>query len=116
MQFSLETLALLGLTLASTTSAYLVTLYDSGDCTGPSTDLNVWDNTCATPGRSWNSAKVQVYGGSHQGARFHTEDACSADALFGPVWADGGDAGFQVGQCIRLGAGRIANAAGSFAA
>jgi hypothetical protein len=110
----LKTAAILGIGLASTASAYVIALYDSGDCTGDSTELNVWDNTCATPGRGWGSAKVVAYGGRGQNARFHTVDDCGSPVLWGPAWADDGDDRFQINTCISFGQGHVANAAGSF--
>jgi hypothetical protein len=112
---SLKSLAIIALGLASTASAYTVTLWQNPDCTGDSRTDDVWDNTCSTPSPGWSSITVVSYGGSEQYARFHDQNSCAGTVIGGPWKADGSDSTFKVGKCIAFGTGNVANAAGSFA-
>ncbi|KAJ9616072.1 hypothetical protein H2204_014113 [Knufia peltigerae] len=117
MRFStVRTLALLGLGLSSASSAYVIHGYSNNDCGGDGTEINVWDNTCATWFPAFGSFKVVAYGSGGQIVRFHTANNCGGPILVGNWYADGSDGDFQVSDtCHNLGEGHNANAAGSFA-
>jgi len=101
--------------LASQSSAFVVNVYDSQDCSGPAREVNVWDNTCANWMGGFQSYKPVVYGGGQQKIYLFIPGSCGnlLDAR-GGQWADGGDSGFQVGHCRSAGTGRVYNAIASY--
>ncbi|KAF2107085.1 hypothetical protein BDV96DRAFT_654173 [Lophiotrema nucula] len=109
---TLTTLAIAS--LATTSSAFVMDVYDSNDCSGDARNVNVWDNTCATWMGGFKSYIPRVYGGTHQYAYFFAPSNCgSLPGSIGGDWADGG--GFKVGQCYYFGDGNtVANAAASY--
>lgn len=98
--------------LAGVSSAFVVECYRSGDCSGSSQHVNVYDNTCADWMDGFNSIKVAAYGGSHQKAFFCSRGGCGGSCK--EFWADGGDPNFKIGQCWGKSLGGTKYSAGSF--
>lgn len=108
-------LALILPLLASSSSAYVVTKYTGRNCQGTSSRLNVWDNSCAVFNTfEAKSARVEVYGGWGQQARFHNAGNCGAESTIrGPWAADRANNSWKKGACIDFG-GKTALSFGSF--
>jgi hypothetical protein len=90
------------------TTAYLILAYGQPYCTGPTQEVNVWDNTCANWRTPFRFFEVLVYEGYHQRALFYS-DGCDGGTLscnlignYQAFWADGGDASFQMGRGVEL--------------
>lgn len=98
---ALTSAAVFGLSLVTGSSAYVVQLFSNDDCTGDMQEVNVWDNTCSTPG-SFNSVLPKVYGGGGQSFTAYNSEACGTRPILGTFWADGGDSRFQIDQCMKL--------------
>ncbi|KAH8722704.1 hypothetical protein GQ44DRAFT_711485 [Phaeosphaeriaceae sp. PMI808] len=115
MQFTpLSALATV-LALASQSSAFVMDVYDSTDCSGGSRSVNVWDNTCATWMGGFKSFRPNTYGGNHQKAYFFIPGNCGdLTSAVNVHWVDGGDGGFQNGNCYGIDNGRSANAVASY--
>ncbi|OAL42876.1 hypothetical protein IQ07DRAFT_593512 [Pyrenochaeta sp. DS3sAY3a] len=99
-------------TLATPSSAFVMRIYDSGDCSGASRSVNVWDNTCATPG-GFRSFTPTTYGTNHQRMYFFSPGNCGD--IFNVLkegWADGGGS-LKIGTCYGFG-NQVANAAASY--
>ncbi|KAF1940277.1 hypothetical protein EJ02DRAFT_424049 [Clathrospora elynae] len=93
---TLTTLAT-ALALASQGSAFVVDVYNSGDCSG------------------FQSFAVRTYGGPQQKGYFFVPGNCGdLTNSFGNWWVDGGDGNFQVGQCHNFATGRVMNAIASY--
>jgi hypothetical protein len=104
------------LSLAGVGSAFRITTFSNGDCSGNTQDVNVFDSTCATWPTAFSSFQVTAYGAKNQRAAFYGTDACNgAGAPWTDWWADGGSDTFLKGRCIGL-PGFTAQAAGSRAA
>ncbi|KAH7112109.1 hypothetical protein B0J11DRAFT_542671 [Dendryphion nanum] len=102
-------------TIFSLTSAFVIDIYDSENCSGNSREVNVWDNTCATWQGGFRSYKPKVYGGSHQWVWFFIPGNCGdLTSAWGRGYVDGGDAGFKIGECRSFGSGRVMNAIASY--
>ncbi len=68
-----------GLFVAS--QAYIVDLYDTTDCTGASTERNVYDNTCAYT-EGFQSLKLTYNGGDLQQLTAYSPQACAGAQTF----------------------------------
>lgn len=103
------------LALVSQSSAFVMDIYDSADCSGTARSVNVWDNTCATWMGGFQSYVPRVYGGPHQKSYFFIPGNCGdLTSSYGVHWVDGGDGNFQVGQCRNFGGNRVMNAVASY--
>lgn len=100
MQLTAPLLTILSLTLANTASAFRVQAYQNADCTGPSQDINVWDNTCKNKLNNIQSVTVTSYGAGRQRAAFYRSSDCNALEQWIDYYADGGSDKFLKGRCI----------------
>lgn len=100
------------LALASTGFSYMIKIYEDPGCKGAMKEVNVWDNTCATPngaagqaGNGYRSFEVTAYGANRQRAGFFgTATGCNALAgTWSDYWADGGDDTFKKDRCLDIG-------------
>ncbi|CAI6292790.1 unnamed protein product [Periconia digitata] len=96
-------LALLAAANVPVAMGFKVIAYGDRDCEGSESTINVWDNSCRDHGvaDTW-SVRVLNYGGKGQRGRFYaTKEACwyGADDAY---WVDGGDGGFQEGECVNF--------------
>lgn len=97
------------LAMASTGWGWAFTGFQDLNCEGPTIDVNVWDNTCATPeglpgGHGIRSFKVTAYGSNRQRAAFYESPrTCNAvNGVWQDWWADGGSDTFLKDRCIDL--------------
>ncbi|KAL4809810.1 hypothetical protein BDV18DRAFT_156192 [Aspergillus unguis] len=116
MQLSLKTAVIGILSLASTSSGFVVTVYSNPDCTGTAREINVYDNTCRAPiSPGFAAFKVKTYGSSSQRAYFFRAGGCGDLASAHQWWSDGGSDTFKAdGRCLTEGPGTVWNAIASY--
>ena len=102
MHFSLPSAISILAIMATSSQAFVMDTYASGDCTGPVLEnVNVWDNTCADWPKRFRSFTLRAYGSYHQKARFHEGDhGCNDNFLVERIWVDGG--GKKIGECVPI--------------
>lgn len=69
-------LAVAALALASGASAFAVDAFQGPGCTGSSQYVNIWDNTCGSWMRGFQSFRVVYYGGGGQNGHFCRANTC----------------------------------------
>lgn len=104
------------LAVMATTSAFVIDTYSGTNCgTLVESDVNIWDNTCATWPKGFGSFKIRVWGGSHQYAYFFAPDNCgSLPGAIGQGYVDSTTKDFDLNKCYSFNGGS-ANAVASYA-
>ncbi|KAJ5458398.1 hypothetical protein N7475_009786 [Penicillium sp. IBT 31633x] len=91
--------------LSSGALGFKIRAFRDSDCSGESSEINVWDNTCKGKAPKTLSFEVLSYGAHRQRAGFYSDGSCNAFRGWTDWWADGGSNVFKKGDCINVGFG-----------
>jgi hypothetical protein len=117
MRFAFTSTLIIMAGLTASGSGFVINTFSGTNCGNTvQTDVNIWDNTCATWPNGFKSFKITTWGGSRQKAYFFAPDGCGdLTSTIGQGYVDSTTRDFTIGRCYHFN-DASANAVASYSA